>query len=94
MIPCPFVYANGTECTGRVIGVEAYRADIEWRERGEGEWSFAWRTRSHYRLFCSERGNHAGYKRTDDDRLKFSDKDLPDDVRALIDGTRAVTSER
>ena len=93
-ISCPFVYANGNECTGRIIGVEAYKADIEWRERDEGQWSFAWQARSHYHLFCSERGNHAGYKRTDDDRMKFSESRLPDEVRALIERTRSVTAER
>ncbi|MDP9237613.1 MAG: hypothetical protein M3P30_09505 [Chloroflexota bacterium] len=90
-LPCPFVYAKGAECTGRIIAVEAYEADIEWRERAEGEWSFEWQPRSHYHLFCSERGNHAGYKKTDDERMKFSYERLPDEVRALIDGTRQVT---
>ncbi len=61
------------------------------RDRAEGEWSFEWQPRSHYHLFCSERGNHAGYKKTDDERMKFSYDRLPDEVRALIDGTRQVT---
>jgi hypothetical protein len=36
-------------------------------------------------------GNHAGYKKTDDDRMTFSYERLPDEVRALIDGTRQLT---
>ena len=29
-IPCPFVYANGRACTGHVVRVEAYKADVTW----------------------------------------------------------------
>ena len=38
-------------------------------------------------MFCSERDSHAGYKQHDDERMKFFYRDLPDEVRAIIDGT-------
>jgi hypothetical protein len=46
-LPCPFVYATGKRCNGRIVRVEAYKADIEWWENDEGEWFFAWRPGSH-----------------------------------------------
>ncbi len=62
-IPCPFVYAKGKKCTGHVVRVEAYKADISWNYR-DGAWRFAvGGPRSHYHLFCSEKDNHAGVRR-------------------------------
>jgi hypothetical protein len=63
--PCPFVYANGRKCTGHITHVEAYKADVSWRPDGEGNWRPSiGEPRSHYHLFCSEKGNHAGYAKT------------------------------
>ena len=54
-IPCPFVYAKGKHCTGHIVGVEAYKADIGWSFKN-GKWKFYHgEPRSHYHLFCSER---------------------------------------
>ncbi len=86
-LPCPFVYADGKRCPGRIVRVEAYKADLEWRELEDETWLFDWRPRSHYHLFCSERGNHAGYKKQDDDRMKFSFENLPKEVQRLLDAT-------
>ena len=70
-IPCPFVYSTGKRCTGHVAKVEAYKADLEWSfDTGNG-WTFsAGEPRSHYHVFCSEKGNHAGVTR--EDALKLS----------------------
>ena len=40
--------------------------------------------RSHYHVFCSEKGNHAGVRRSDDDRMKFYFGDLPEALRRAI----------
>jgi len=75
-IPCPFVYANGKRCTGQIERVEAYKADISWHRRGDGTWRYDWgQPRSHYHVFCSLKGNHAGYARQDSDQMKlYADK--------------------
>ena len=83
-IPCPFVYANGKPCTGEVVRVEAYKTDLYWSKEQEG-WRFeTGRPRSHYHLFCSEKGNHAGSMRADDSRMKFYYDQLPAALQKLM----------
>lgn len=65
MIPCPFIYSNGRECAGHIVRIEAHKVDIDWQATKEGGWDFAFPPRSHYHLFCSEKGNHAGSRRGD-----------------------------
>jgi hypothetical protein len=80
-IPCPFVYAKGKPCSGHIIRVEAYRADLEWSVNDTGEWRLTVSgPRSHYHLFCSEKGNHAGYRRQDDSQLKYYFSQMPDEL--------------
>ncbi len=86
-IPCPFVYANGRSCTGRVVRVEAYKADIAWSTDADGCWSFDFQPRSHYHVFCSEKGNHAGFRRQDPTALKFWFDTLPPPIRELLEKT-------
>ncbi len=60
-IPCPFVYSGGRRCTGHVVRIEAYKADVQWTLGEDGSWTFGWdRPRSHYHLFCSEKGQSRG----------------------------------
>ena len=82
-IPCPFVYSTGKRCTGHVAKVEAYKADLEWSfDTGNG-WTFsAGEPRSHYHVFCSEKGNHAGVMR--EDALKLYYSQLPDALKQVI----------
>ena len=76
-IPCPFVYADGRKCTGHITHVEAYKVDVSWRPDREGKWQLSiGEPRSHYHVFCSEKGNHAGTMRADDPRLKYYYGDL------------------
>ncbi|HWK13741.1 MAG TPA: hypothetical protein VNS02_05055 [Rhizobiaceae bacterium] len=76
-VPCPFTYASGKRCTGHVVRVEGYKADLEW-SRGADGWKFGCgEPRSHYHLFCSEKGNHAGYARHDSEKMKFYYSQLP-----------------
>lgn len=85
-IPCPFVYANGKRCSGHIVRVEAYKADIQWSEAEDGRWHMsAGEPRSHYHLFCSEKENHAGYGRQDSSQMKFYLKNLPPELLALMD---------
>jgi hypothetical protein len=86
-IACPFFYANGKACPGHIVRVEAYKADIDWALDGSGKWLFGFGPRSHYHLFCSEKGNHAGFKRQDDPQMKFHWRELPDRIRNLLDTT-------
>jgi len=77
LIPCPFVYSTGRKCKGHVIRVEAYKADLAWDMRDDGSWQFgAGAPRSHYHLFCSEKGNHAGVRAQDGVKLYLDQ--LPD----------------
>lgn len=86
-IPCPFVYADGRPCKGHVVRIEVYKADLVWDVGQEGTWSFDFRPRSHYHLFCSEKGNHAGFRRSDSSALKFWYDQLPAPIQALIQAT-------
>lgn len=84
-IPCPFVYANGRACSGYIERVEAYKADLSWTEDADGGWRLSWgKPRSHYHLFCSEKGNHAGYKRQDDPRMKVHFRQLPPKLQEVL----------
>jgi hypothetical protein len=84
-IPCPFVYANGKQCPGHVTSVEAYKADLSWQRQEDGAWKFEWGApRSHYHLFCSAKGNHAGYSRPDSDQMKLYFDQLPDGLRQAM----------
>ena len=88
LIACPFVYANGRACTGHVVRIEAYKADLTWSADAEGAWSFDFRPRSHYHAFCSEKGNHAGFRRPDPNALKFWFDTLPAPIQRLLEQTR------
>ena len=82
-IPCPYVYAKGRKCTGHIDRIEAFKADLEWTQQPDGSWKFsAGNPRSHYHLFCSEKGNHAGSGR--EDALKFHASELPKELLAVI----------
>jgi hypothetical protein len=71
-VTCPFVYANGRKCPGHITHVEAFKCDVSWKPDADGVWQPSiGEPRSHYHLYCSEKGNHAGYKSPDDSRLKF-----------------------
>ncbi len=84
-IPCPFVYANGRQCNGHVERVEAYKADVVWFQQPDGTWAVQIGfPRSHYHVFCSEKGNHAGWKRPDSDQMKFYLDTLPDELRKAM----------
>ncbi|MGD2145433.1 MAG: hypothetical protein PVH41_01925 [Anaerolineae bacterium] len=83
-IPCPFVYADGKRCTGEIKRIEVYKADITWSRRPDGAWELEWDPRSHYHLFCSEKGTHSGWAKRDDSRMKFYLSELPAAVRAVL----------
>ncbi len=85
-VSCPQVYANGEACDGHVVQFEAYKADLKW-EYADGGWRFAFFPRSHFHLYCSEKGDHVGHRPSADVRMKFFLDQLPDDLRALIVAT-------
>ena len=81
-IPCPFVYAKGRPCTGHVVRVEAYRADLTWTADGHGAWRFDFVPGTHFHVFCSEKGNHAGIGGPD--ALKFWFSELPPAIQQIV----------
>ena len=86
-VPCPFVYSTGRRCTGHIVRIEAYKADVTWSRRDDGAWEFSFAPRSHYHLFCSDKGNHAGSLRRDDAQMKFHWRELPVAIQVLIAAT-------
>lgn len=85
-IPCPFVYATGRVCTGHVMRIEAYKADLTWDIGPDGRAAMSIRPRSHFHIFCSEKGNHAGFRRQDADGMKFFYDQLPEALQQIVDG--------
>ena len=87
--PCPYVYASGKTCSGHVVGIEAYKADVSWT-LCDGSWTFDFSPRSHYHLTCSEKGNHTGFGREDSDQMKFYLEELPTELAQLVESTGVV----
>ena len=92
-IPCPFVYSTGKACAGHIVRMEAYKAELVWELGNDGRWEFHFEPRSHYHLFCSEKGNHAGSLRPDSPQMKFHGRQLPPELRELLVAT-SVTPPR
>jgi hypothetical protein len=83
-VPCPFVYAKGRKCPGYITHVEAYKCDVSWGQDADGNWRpHVQEVRSHYHLFCSERGSHAGIGLPDNGRMKFYLNELPDGLKLM-----------
>jgi hypothetical protein len=91
VIPCPFVYSNGRQCAGHIVRIEAYKL-ISSGSKGKKAGGLRLSPRSHYHLFCSEKGQscHAALGR-DDERMKFHRRYLPDEVKAVLDATGVGT---
>jgi hypothetical protein len=59
--------------------------DIKYSPDDNGNWCVAiGQPRSHYHLFCSEKGNHSGYSRSDDSRMNFYLGDLPKTLLSVM----------
>ncbi len=83
--PCPFVYATGKSCPGHIVRVEAYKTDLEWALGEDGQWHFGFgQPRSHYHLFCSEKGSHSGTRQQDNPQMKFYLDEIPDDLAKVL----------
>ena len=82
VVPCPFTFANGRKCPGHITRVEIYKCDVTWAPHEDGKWRpSVTEVRSHYHLFCSEEGGHAGTSQPDDNSgMKFYRKHLPDSL--------------
>jgi hypothetical protein len=47
--------------SGHIVRVEAYKTDLAWVDDGEDAWRLGiGQPRSHFHVFCSEKGNHFG----------------------------------
>ncbi len=92
VVRCPFIDANGKFCPGSIVRIEAYRADLSWEQASNGGWEFSvGEPRSHYHLFCSVGGSHAGTRGEDDPHMKFNFFDLPPGLRQIARPDEAVT---
>ncbi|MET4384363.1 hypothetical protein ABIB73_000098 [Bradyrhizobium sp. F1.4.3] len=90
-IPCPFAYARGKKCSGHIVGLKAFNADLVWRRGDDGIWSFSFgQPRSHYHLLCSEKGNHAGSVKGDSEQMKFHHRDLPASLQKVVSASERV----
>ena len=87
-IPCLCVDANGRRCTGHVVRIEAFKAEIlDWTRRPDGSWKFnAHNPRLDYHIYCSEKGIHTGTGRQDAAALKFYASELPKELLAFMNG--------
>jgi hypothetical protein len=85
--PCPYVYAKGKKCMGHIVRIEAFKVDLAWTLGNDGKWTvFVGGPRSHYHLYCSEKGNHAGHGKPDADAMKFYYQSLPPTLQKAISG--------
>jgi hypothetical protein len=89
-VPCPFVYSNGKPCGGHIVRVEAYKASLAWTLCDDSAWRFEFAERSHFHLFCSEKGNHAGHARPDNPQMKFHWRQLPKALQELVVATAVL----
>jgi hypothetical protein len=86
--PCPYVDAKG-KCKGHIVRIEAFKADLAWHHSDDGKWTFSvGEPRTHYHLYCSEKGNHAGFNKPDSEKMKFYYRDLPPTLQKLITAGR------
>jgi hypothetical protein len=76
VVRCPYLYKGGKRCTGHIVRIEAFKADICWAEK-DGRWRCSvGEPRSHYHVYCSLKGNHAGCVGPDAHGMKFFLRDL------------------
>ena len=84
LVPCPFVYDGGQPCTGHIVKVKAFKAELRWILENDS-WRFEIGfPRTHYHLRCSEKGNHAEPGRTDPSKMKFFPGELPEQLRFIL----------
>jgi len=74
---CPFIYKSGKRCDGYVCEVKIIKAKIYLKLDPEGNVIDAdIDTPYHIHVYCSKKENHAGWRRHDDERMKFWDNGL------------------
>jgi hypothetical protein len=84
LVPCPFVYDDGHHCTGHIVKIKAFKAELHWILE-EGSWQFkVGFPRTHYHLRCSENGNHAEPGNPDIPKMKFFPNELPEQLRFVL----------
>lgn len=91
-IPCPFVYATGRACEGHIVRMEAYKAEAVWEQGEDGRWGFDIASPMRYHLFCSQKGNHAGFDRPAPPSMKYWAKELPEELQKMLIATGIRTA--
>ena len=81
---CPFIYSNGKQCQGYISRVKIIKADIELTLSDTSHINeLSIYPRYHFHLYCSIKGNHAGFKRHDSEQMKVWK--LPSEIWSQLD---------
>jgi len=69
---CPFTYSNGRKCKGYIRKIKLIKVnlEIELSEDGKITDIFCIPSDYHVHLYCSQKGNHAGFARRDSEQMK------------------------
>jgi len=95
---CPFTYSNGRKCKGYVKTIKLIKVNVEIDLSEDGKIIDISLERSdyHVHLYCSEKGNHAGYGRRDSEQMKCwwspSLEELWGQINKMVKGVVKVTS--
>lgn len=82
---CPFVYSNGKECDGYVKELKIIKANIRiYLTQDNRVTDINFYTPYHVHLYCSKKGNHAGYRRLDPPEMKIWFNELPEEIQEQI----------
>jgi hypothetical protein len=76
-----------------VVRLEVYKCDLAWESQGNEGWALRIRPRSHFHVFCSLKGNHAGFRREDAPGLKFFYDELTVELQRIVDATHPQAAE-
>jgi len=80
---CPFIYTNGKRCNGYVNRIEVIKANIKFAVDKKDNLEFSGLNSNHHiHLYCSKKGNHAGYHKLPPEAMKLWLNELPSNIKA------------
>lgn len=77
-LDCPFVYANGKRCKGKIVRVKVWHCTVEWDVVDD---EVIIDPGTHVHLYCSEKGDHAGWARKPKWPMRSWAHELPDYIK-------------
>ena len=83
---CPFVYVSGKNCDGYISEIEIIKSNlvVSLTEDNKITGIELTKIRYHVHLFCSKKGNHAGYARQHPEKMKIWFSDLPKEIQKQL----------